>query len=86
MRGYLGGEVVAGEVEELEVEALGEGGEGVVEAVAAEVEEAELVEGGEGGDGAAEVEEGEGHGGDAAVGACYAEPIGSAWGGCGGPV
>lgn len=47
----FGGEVVAGEVSEFEVGAVGEGQNGAVQAVFVEVEEAELVEEGEGGDG-----------------------------------
>lgn len=60
-----------------------------VEAVFGEVEEAQLVQGGEGIDGAAEVEGGEGEGGDTIFGALYSYPIGCACGsgvGGGGPV
>lgn len=74
MRWDLTGDVVVGEVNEFEVEAGEEWGEGAIEAVVVEVEEAELVKGGKGVHGAAEVEGREGECGHAAIDAFDANP------------
>lgn len=84
-RGYFrwnfAGEIIARQVDELEVEALSDRSEAAVEAVITEVEEAELVYGGEGINWATKVEGWEGEGSDTVVNALYTNPIGSACGG-----
>lgn len=87
LRWNLAGEVIAGEVEELQAGAVAESGDGAVQAVVMEVEEAKVGEGRERIDRASEVERREGEAHHSAVwGALHAAPWRGGAGVAAGPV